>query len=85
MLKRVTIYLDPKIHQAAKIKSAHAGLSVSEIVNEALRFSFEKEAVDFVAVKKKKEEKASAVYEALFKDLKQSGLIDQLNRLKKLR
>ena len=35
--KRSTIYFDPSIHQALKIKSVTSSRSVSELVDEALR------------------------------------------------
>jgi len=35
--KRSTIYFDPSIHQALKIKSVTSSRSVSELVDEAIR------------------------------------------------
>lgn len=36
--KRSTVYFDPAIRQALKIKAASSHLSLSEIVDEAVRF-----------------------------------------------
>ena len=34
---RSTVYLEPDLHQALRLKSAHSQRSMSNIVNEALR------------------------------------------------
>ena len=44
---RSTVYLDPELHQALRLKSAHSQRSMSDIVNEALR-GIEPMAWDFV-------------------------------------
>ena len=36
-LKRATIYFEPKLHRALKIKSVQIDKTMSEIVNEAIR------------------------------------------------
>jgi len=36
-IKRSTFYLDPDLHRALRMKSAHTGRSMSELVNEAYR------------------------------------------------
>ena len=36
-LKRATIYFEPKLHSALKIKSVQIDKTMSEIVNEAIR------------------------------------------------
>ena len=36
-LKRATIYFEPKLHRALKIKSVQVDKTMSEIVNEAIR------------------------------------------------
>jgi len=35
--KRATIYLEPELHRALKVKAAESSKSVSELVNEAVR------------------------------------------------
>ena len=35
--KRATIYLDPVVHKALKLKSVETSRSVSDLVNEAVR------------------------------------------------
>ena len=50
MSKRATIYLDSKIHQALKIKAAQTNSTLSDLVNEAVRFSLREDAMDFQAI-----------------------------------
>jgi len=35
--KRFTVYFEPEIHQALRVKAASVHLSLSEVVNEAVR------------------------------------------------
>ncbi len=35
--KRATVYLEPWLHQALKLKAAETQTSISELVNEAVR------------------------------------------------
>jgi predicted HicB family RNase H-like nuclease len=35
--KRATVYLDPTLHRALRVKAAETDLSVSELVNNAVR------------------------------------------------
>ena len=35
--KRSTVYFDPQLHAALRLKAAHTHRSVSDIVNEAVR------------------------------------------------
>jgi hypothetical protein len=44
--KRATVYLDPDIHRALRLKSAETTRSVSELVNDALRCSLAEDAED---------------------------------------
>jgi predicted DNA-binding protein len=47
--KRSTIYLDPAIHQALKMKSLETSRSMSEIINEALKEALSEDAEDLAA------------------------------------
>lgn len=71
MTTKATIYLDPKIHRAIKIKAAHTDRSLSEIVNEALRLSLREDALDLDAFEKRVQEPVRslrAVLKALQRD-----------------
>lgn len=72
--KRSTIYFDPTIHQALRIKAASSHSSVSEIVDEALRMHLAEDQEDLASFEERvKEPKIS--YEALLNDLKKHGKI----------
>jgi len=47
--KRSTIYLDPVLHQALRLKSLETSRSMSEIINEALREALAEDAEDISA------------------------------------
>lgn len=72
--KRSTIYFDPSIHQALKIKSVTSSRSVSELVDEALRQLMNEDQEDLEACVKRKDE-PDISYEELLNDLKQHGKI----------
>ena len=72
--KRSTIYFDPSIHQALKIKAASSQLSVSEIVDEAIRIQLAEDQEDLAAFDERVKEPEMS-YEALLKDLKKHGKI----------
>ena len=67
--KRSTIYFDPSIHQALRLKSATTHLSLSELVNEAVRLFMREDQEDLEAVAKRAKEPEIS-YEALLNDLK---------------
>ncbi len=45
-LRRATVYLEPDIHRALKLKAAATDRSISEMVNEAVRYSLADDAED---------------------------------------
>jgi hypothetical protein len=47
--KRTTVYFDPEIHQALRLKSAVSERSISEMVNDAVRSSLAEDAEDLAA------------------------------------
>ena len=47
--KRATIYFDPIIHKALKLKSIKTSKSISELVNEAVKETLAEDAEDLVA------------------------------------
>jgi hypothetical protein len=70
--KRATIYFDPDIHQALKVKAAGSDLSVSELVDEAVRLLMKEDQEDLAALANRVSE-PEITYEALLKDLKKHG------------
>jgi hypothetical protein len=59
--KRTTVYFDPAIHQALRIKAAFSNLSVSEIVDEALRLQLAEDQEDLAAFDKSVKEPEMSV------------------------
>jgi hypothetical protein len=72
--KRSTIYFKRDIHQALKLKSASSNLSVSELVDEAVRLLMNEDQEDLAAFSERSDEKEIS-YEALLNDLKKHGKI----------
>ena len=72
--KRSTVYFDPDIHQALKIKAASSNLSVSELIDEAVRLLMSEDQEDLEAFSDRVAEPV-ITYEALLKDLKKHGKI----------
>jgi hypothetical protein len=48
-LKRATVYFDPEIHRALRMKCAASERSMSDVVNEAVRLSLAEDAEDMAA------------------------------------
>jgi hypothetical protein len=71
-MKRATIYLDPDLHQALKVKSAYCGQPVSLLVNEAVRGYLSEDAEDLAAFAERAGEPTLS-YEDLLKDLQAHG------------
>ncbi|MBR9908331.1 MAG: CopG family transcriptional regulator [Gammaproteobacteria bacterium] len=72
--KRSTIYFEPSVHQALKMKAAATEKSVSEIVDEAVRLLMAEDQTDLAAVAERVAEPEMS-YEALINDLKAHGKI----------
>ena len=72
--KRSTVYFEPSSHQALKLKAASSALSISEIVDEAVRLLIREDQEDLAAFGERAEEPEIG-YEALLNDLKKHGKI----------
>jgi hypothetical protein len=72
--KRSTVYFDPAIHQALRIKAASSHLSVSELVDEALGMQLAEDQEDLSAFDARVREPEMS-YESLIKDLKKHDKI----------
>ncbi|MEA2115098.1 MAG: CopG family transcriptional regulator [Thermodesulfobacteriota bacterium] len=72
--KRSTIYLDPALHQALRIKALETSRSMSEIINEALREALAEDAEDLAAFEERVNEPLLS-YEQMVKRLKRDGHI----------
>ncbi len=74
MAKRATVYLDPRIHRAIKLKAVQTDSTVSDLVNEALRLSLKEDAIDLQAIQNRAHESARP-FEDVLRDLKRDGLL----------
>lgn len=74
LTKRATIYFDPEIHRALKVKAAETASTLSEIVNELVRNELLEDESDLQVFADRANE-PTVTYESLLKELKKSGKI----------
>jgi hypothetical protein len=70
--KRATVYFEPALHKAIRLKAAHTQRSMSDIVNDAVRLALREDQEDLAAFDDRVAEPVIS-YEALLKDLKAHG------------
>jgi plasmid stability protein len=70
--RRATVYLDPALHRALRIKAAETDQSVSDIVNEAVKQSLAEDAEDLAAFRARAKE-PNLDFETVLKDLRRRG------------
>lgn len=71
-LKRSTIYFDPQLHAALRLKAAHSNRTISDLVNDAVRAVLAEDQEDLAAFEDRASEPGIS-HEALLKDLKVHG------------
>ena len=74
MTKPTTVYLDPRLLQAVKMKAVQSGTSVSRLVDEALRLVLREDEADLEVLRKRKNQPVIS-FEAMLKKLKKDGLL----------
>lgn len=72
--KRSTIYLDSELHKALRVKAAETEHSISELVNDAVKYSLAEDSIDLSAFDERKNEPLLA-FETVLKKLKKDGKI----------
>jgi plasmid stability protein len=72
--RRSTIYFEPYLHRALRIKAAHTQRSISELVNDAVRQALREDEEDLAVFNERRNEPAMS-YEELLKDLSAHGKI----------
>ncbi|MEK7353016.1 MAG: ribbon-helix-helix protein, CopG family [Chloroflexota bacterium] len=72
--KRTTIYLDPDLHKALRLKAATLSRTVSDLVSEAVRESLAEDAEDIAAFEDRAKEPLVS-YDEMVKRLKRDGRI----------
>lgn len=70
--KRTTVYLEPGLYRALKIKAATTDRGLSELVNEAVRLALREDALDLEAVRRRRKEKG-ILYADFVKRLRKEG------------
>jgi len=70
--KRATVYFEPSLHKALRLKAAQTDRSVSDLVNSAVRQTLSEDAEDLSAFDERAGE-PSLDFEAVLKDLKRRG------------
>ena len=72
--KRSTVYLDPVLHKALKLKAVETSRSISDLVNEAVREALAEDAEDLAAFDERADEPLIS-YDEMVKRLKADGCI----------
>ena len=72
--KRSTIYLNPELHKALRLKAIETSRSVSELVNDAIRVSLAEDADDIAAFEDRVAEPLIS-YDDMVKKLRKDGRI----------
>jgi predicted transcriptional regulator len=72
--KRATVYFDPDIHKALKIKAAVTNKSISEFIDQAVKNEFADDEEDIRSIRERASE-STVPFEKVLKDLKSNGKI----------
>lgn len=70
--RRSTIYFDPDLHRALRLKAATTQRSLSDLVNDAVREALREDESDLAAFEERAAEPTMS-YEELLADLKAHG------------
>ena len=71
---RATVYLDPELHKALKLKAVETSQSFSKLVNDAIKESLAEDAEDIEAFEERVKEPLISC-ETMIKRLKKDGRI----------
>jgi len=74
LTKRATVYLDPELHKALRLKSVETSRSMSELINEAIREELGEDAEDLAAFRTRQNDPAIP-FEEFVDELKRNGKI----------
>ena len=70
--KRATVYFDPALHKALRLKAAETEQSMSDLVNEAVRILLAEDAEDLADLRAREQE-PTVSFEDFVVDLKARG------------
>ncbi len=72
--KRATVYFDPELHRALRLKAAETDRTLSDLVNEAVQQALAEDAEDLSAFEERAAE-PHLPFESVVKDLRRRGKI----------
>jgi hypothetical protein len=72
--KRATVYFDPTLHKALRLKAAATERSLSDLVDEAVRVLLAEDAEDLAALDERRDE-PTVSFESFVRELKESGVL----------
>lgn len=72
--KRATIYFDPDLHKALKLKALVTSRSITDLVNQSVREALSEDAEDLTAFEERQDE-ALVSYDNMLKKLQKNGTI----------
>jgi hypothetical protein len=72
--KRATVYFEPEIHRALRLKAAATDRSISDMVNDAVKLALAEDAEDLGAFEERAHEK-SVDFETVVRSLRRRGKI----------
>jgi hypothetical protein len=72
--KRATVYFEPEIHRALRLKAAATDRSISDMVNDAVKLALAEDAEDLAAFEERAHEK-SVDFETAVRSLRRRGKI----------
>lgn len=72
--KRATVYFDPALHKALRLKAAATERSLSDVVDEAVRVLLAEDADDLAAIDERATE-PTVSFEAFVRELKRDGAL----------
>ena len=72
--RRATVYLDPALHRALRVKAAETDTPISDLIERAVKLALAEDALDLSAFEERTKERSRSL-EAVLKDLERDGLI----------
>jgi len=70
--KRATVYFDPALHRALRLKAAETDQTLSQLINDAVRRTLREDAGDLAAFEARAKE-PNLAFEGVLKELRRSG------------
>lgn len=71
-LKRATVYFEPETHKLLRLKAAENDVTLSELVNRAVRLALAEDAEDLIDIERRAKERPVSFAEAV-KRMKRAG------------